>query len=75
MLRPYPGSFPVAVALRKAADNAVIDAAALEAPCKGTANYDDTVHRLPEFRNQFAASPSAAELPASFSLGYVESQL
>jgi len=42
----YPGSFPVAVALRKAADSGVIDATALEAPSKGTALYVDTVRRL-----------------------------
>lgn len=71
----YPGSFPVAVALRKAADNGVINAAALEATGKGTAQYDDTVRRLQEFRKVLAASPAAAELPMSFSLGYVESQL
>jgi hypothetical protein len=71
----HPGSLPVAMALRKAADSGLIDAAALEALSSGTANYDDTVHRLQEFRKALAASPSAAELPASFSLGYVESQL
>ena len=71
----YPGSFPVAVALRRAADSGVIDAAALEAPSKGTALYADTVHRLQAFRKTLAASPAAAELPASFSLGYVESRL
>ena len=71
----YPGSFPVAVALRRAADSGVIDAAALEAPSMGTALYADTVRRLQAFRNTLAASPAAAELPASFSLGYVESQL
>lgn len=71
----YPGSFPVAVALRKAADSGVIDATALEAPSKGTAVYDDTVRRLQAFTKTLAASPTAAELPASFSLGYVESQL
>lgn len=83
----YPGSFPVAVALRRAADKGVIDAAALEAPGKGTAldralhpsrlrqQYVDTQHRLQAFRKTLAASPAAAELPASFSLGYVESRL
>ena len=71
----YPDSFPVAVALRKAADSGVIDATALEAPSKGTAVYDDTVRRLRTFTATLAASPAAAELPASFSLGYVESQL
>jgi len=71
----YRGSLPVAVALRKAADNGVIDAEALEALSKGTAHYVDTVRRLQEFRKALAASPAAAELPASFSLGYVESQL
>jgi hypothetical protein len=71
----YPGSFPVAVALRKAADSGVIDAAALEAPGKGTALYDNTVRRLQDFRMTLAASPAAADLPTSFSLGYVESQL
>jgi hypothetical protein len=71
----YPGSFPVAVALRRAADSGVIDAAALEAPSKGTALYADSVRRLQEFRKALAASSAAAELPASFSLGYVESRL
>jgi hypothetical protein len=71
----YPGSLPVAVALRKAADRGVIDAAALEAPSNGTGIYVDTVRRLQEFRNVLAASPAAAELPSSFSLGYVESRL
>ena len=71
----YPGSLPVAVALRKAADNGVINAAALEAPGNGTAIYIDTVRRLQEFRKALTASPAAAELPRSFSLGYVESQL
>jgi len=63
------------VALRKAADSRVIDAAALEAMSTGTALYDDSVHRVQEFRKALAASPAAADLPASFSLGYVESQL
>jgi hypothetical protein len=71
----YPGSLPVAVALRRAADTGVISAAALEAPGNGTASYDDTVHRLQEFRKILATSSAAAELPSSFSLGYVESQL
>jgi hypothetical protein len=71
----YPGSLSVAVALRKAADNGVIDATALVALSNGTAHYADTVRRLQEFRKTLAASPAAAQLPASFSLGYVESQL
>jgi hypothetical protein len=71
----YPGSLPVAVALRSAADRGVIDASALEAPSKGVDLYADTVHRLQELRKILAASPAAAELPLSFSLGYVESQL
>ena len=71
----YPGSFSVAVALRRGADHGVIDAQALEAVSNGTALYVDTVRRLQEFRKALAASPAAAELPASFSLGYVESRL
>jgi hypothetical protein len=71
----YPGSLPVAVALRSAADSGVIDAAALEAPGNGTASYDDTVRRLQEFGSILAASSASAELPSTFSLGYVESQL
>lgn len=72
----YPGSFPVAVALRRAADKGVIDAAALEAPSRrGEAAYGDTVWRLQAFNKALAASPAAAKLPPSFSLGYVESQL
>jgi hypothetical protein len=71
----YPGSLPVAVALRRAADSGVVDTAALEALGKGTALYADTVRHLQAFRKTLAASPAAAELPASFSLGYVESRL
>jgi hypothetical protein len=71
----YPGSLTVAVAQRRAADNGVIDAAALEAPSKDAAGYTDAVGRLQDFRTALAASPAAAELPASFSLGYVESHL
>ena len=71
----YPGSLAVAVALRSAADNGLIDAADLEAPGNGAARYRDAVRRLQEFRNILAASPSIADLPASFSLGYVESRL
>jgi hypothetical protein len=73
--RMYPGSFPVAVALRRAAEKGIIDAAALEATGRGTALYEDSVHRLQELRKALAASPAAAELPASFSLGFVDSQL
>jgi hypothetical protein len=71
----YPGSFHVAVALHRAADNGVIDAAALEASSMGTAHYDEAVRRLQEFGRALAVSPAAADLPASFSLGCVDSQL
>ena len=71
----YPGTLPVAVALRRAADNGVIDASALAALSNGTALYADTQHRLQVFRKVLDASPAASELPASFSLGYVESDL
>jgi hypothetical protein len=71
----YPGSLSVAVAMRKAADSGIIDAAALDPPSKGTSLYSDSVRRLQELRKAFAASPAAAGLPASFSLGYVESGL
>lgn len=71
----YPGSLSVAVALRRAADSGVIDAAALEAPSARGALYIDSVRRLHEFRKAITASPAAAELPSRFSLGYVESQL
>jgi hypothetical protein len=71
----YPGSLSVAVALRSAADNGLIDALALAAPGTGTALYSDVVRLLQEFRKALAASPAAAELPSSFSLGFVESQL
>jgi hypothetical protein len=71
----YPGSFRVAVALRKAADGGVIDAAALEAPRTPAALFIETTPRLQRFRKALAASPAASELPSSFSLGYVESRL
>jgi hypothetical protein len=71
----YPGSLSVAVALRKAADNGVIDASALQTPSRRGALYIDAVRRLHAFRKAIAASPAAADLPASFSLGYAESHL
>lgn len=71
----YPGSLSVAVALRKAADSGVIDATALQTPSRSGALYIDAVRRLQAFRKVLAASPAAADLPASFSLGYVESWL
>ena len=71
----YPGSLTVAMALHRAGENGVINATALEAPSKGTARYDDSVDRLQAFRKALGASPAAAKLPASFSLGYVESHL
>lgn len=71
----YPGSLSVAVALRKAADGGVINAAALQTPSRRGALYIDAVRRLHAFRKAIAASPGAAALPESFSLGYVESWL
>jgi hypothetical protein len=71
----YPGSLAVAVALRKAADAGVIDAADLQTPSRRGALYIDAVRRLHALRKAIAASPAAADLPASFSLGYVESWL
>jgi hypothetical protein len=71
----YPGSLLVAVALRKAADNGVIDVNDLEAVSKGTALYFDSVRRLHEFKKFLATSPAVRELPANFTLGYVESYL
>lgn len=71
----YPGSLSVAVALRNAADAGAIDAAALDAPRTRSALYIDAVGRLQKFRKFLATSPGAPELPASFSLGYVESSL
>lgn len=71
----YPGSFPVAVALRKAADSGVINATVLEAPRTPTTFVTETTPRLQRFGRALAASPAASELPSSFSLGYVESGL
>lgn len=71
----YPGSLTVAAALRKAADSGVIDSDALQALAKRSALYIESVGRLQELGKTLAASPAAADLPASFSLGYVESQL
>lgn len=71
----YPGSLSVAVALRKAAENGVIDTNALEASTKGIAVYADAQRRLLDFGKILAASPASAELPSSFTLGYVESSL
>lgn len=71
----YPGSLSVAIALRKAADGGVIDAGALQTPSRSGALYIDAVRRLHAFKKVLATSPAAAELPSSFSLGYVESWL
>jgi len=71
----YPGSLSVAVAVCKAADSGVIDARALQTPSRRGALYIDAVRRLHAFKKAIAASPAAADLPASFSLGYVESWL
>jgi hypothetical protein len=71
----YPGSFSVAVALRRAADSGVIDVAALQAPGRRHALYIDAVRRLQELGKTLAASPAATDLPSSFSLGYVDSSL
>ena len=71
----HPGSLSVAVALRKAADNGVIEVAALGPPARHATLYIDAVGRLHAIRKAIAASPAAADLPTSFSLGYVESWL
>lgn len=71
----YPGSLSVAVALRNAADKGVVDAAVLDAPRNVATLFMYTMPRLREFRKVLAGSAVAAELPASFSLGYVESGL
>ena len=68
----YPGSLAVAVALRQAADAAVIDADALVAPQRRRALYIDSVGRLQAFRTAMTA---AGGLPPAFSLGFVESGL
>jgi len=51
----YPGSFHVAVALHRAADNGVIDASALEATSMGTASDEDlnSENSQPEFKIGF----------------------
>jgi len=71
----HPGSLTVAVALRRAADSGVINAAALRVSGTGRSLHIDSVGRLRAFRKAIAASPAAENLPASFSLGYVESWL
>ena len=71
----HAGSLSVAVALRKAADNGTIDAQALEAQHNHTALYGDAVRDLQTFRHSLDVSPAAAALPASFTLGFVESRL
>jgi len=71
----YPGSLAVAVALREAADGGEIDRSALEGAASGTLPYIDTTRRLREFGMELAAASVAAEMPPSFSLGFVESGL
>jgi hypothetical protein len=65
----------VAVALRDAADNGVIEASALKAPARHATLFIDAVRRLHAIRKAIATSPAAPDLPSSFSLGYVESWL
>lgn len=71
----YPGSFAVAVALRRAADSGVIDSAVLDEPRNVATLFLKIMPRLQDVRKILARSHSAAELPASFTLGYVESGL
>jgi hypothetical protein len=71
----YPGSFAVAVALRRAADSGVINSAVLDEPRNVATLFLKTMPRLQDLRKLLAASHSAAELPQSFTLGYVESDL
>jgi hypothetical protein len=71
----YPGSFAVAVALRRAADSGVIDSAVLDEPRNVATLFLKTMPRLQDVRKFLARSHSAAELPASFTLGYVETGL
>jgi hypothetical protein len=71
----YPGSLTVAIALRQAAEGGEIDLDALEGAASGTLPYQDMMLRLHEFAMALAASPSAVDLPSSFTLGYVESRL
>jgi hypothetical protein len=71
----YHGALSVAVAVRKAADNGIIDSEALEEHEGSEAHYNASVHSLQELGTAISASPVTAELPASFSLGFVESSL
>ena len=71
----HPGSLTVAVALRKGADSGLIDGAALRRPSPGSTLHISSVGRLHAFKKAIAASPAAENLPASFSLGYVENRL
>jgi len=70
----YPGSLSVAVALYKGAENGMINGVAI-VPGSSDTGYSIAVQRLQAFAKVLATSPAAAELPASFSLGYVESRL
>jgi hypothetical protein len=71
----YPGALSVAVAVRNAADNGVIDMGVLEKHDGNKALYNASVHSLQELGNAISASPVIVELPESFSLGFVESSL
>jgi hypothetical protein len=71
----YKGALSVAVAVRKATDNGIIDSKALEGNDGSEARYNASMRSLQELGNAISASPVTAELPESFSLGFVESSL
>ncbi len=71
----YPSSLVVAVALKRASDEGVIDAEETRIGTRPTEQYTDAVRQLPQLKATLTTSVSPDELPSSFALGFIESGL
>lgn len=71
----YPSSLVVAVALKRASDEGVIDAEATRIGTRQTEQYLDAVRQLHKLETALAKSVSPNDSPTSFSIGFIESGL
>lgn len=71
----HPDSLIVAVALRRASNEGIIDAEEASFSVRQPALYMDAVHRLHQLEAALTKSVSPGESPPSFAIGFVESGL
>lgn len=71
----YPSSLVVAVALKRASDEGVIDLGETRNGTWPTKQYLDAVRQLNKLQTALAKSVSPNDSPPSFSLGFIESGL